>query len=90
MQRLYKTQKKVSLDQFEFSKHAVDQSIVRDISVQEVREALNNDAKIIEDYPMDKYGPSCLILENGSILKNGDPHEQNGRKINGTTCNLQH
>ncbi|PZV05615.1 MAG: hypothetical protein DCF32_10985 [Leptolyngbya sp.] len=48
-------------DQFEFSKHAVDQSIVRRILVQEVREAIAV-GQVIEDYPDDKYGPSCLIL----------------------------
>lgn len=46
--------------QFEFSKHAVDQSILRQIRVQEIREAVAN-GQIIEDYPEDKYGPSCLI-----------------------------
>lgn len=46
---------------FEFSKHAVDQSILRHISVQELREAVDT-AEIIEDYPEDKYGPSCLIF----------------------------
>jgi len=45
---------------FELSKHAVDQSIIRRISIQEVREAIAN-GKVIEDYPDDKYGPSCLI-----------------------------
>jgi hypothetical protein len=53
-------QQKIAADQFEFSKHAVDQSILRKIRVQEVREAIAN-GKIIEDYPEDKYGPSCLI-----------------------------
>ena len=48
-------------DEFEFSKHATDQSILRRISVQEVREALGA-GEIIVDYPDDKYGPSCLIL----------------------------
>ncbi|MDP1715311.1 MAG: DUF4258 domain-containing protein [Anaerolineales bacterium] len=48
-------------DEFEFSKHAVDQSILRDISVIEIREAIDN-GEIIEDYPDDKYGPSCLII----------------------------
>lgn len=52
---------KVAQNQFEFSKHAVDQSILRRISVQELREAVAN-GEIIEDYPDDKYGPSCLIL----------------------------
>jgi len=29
--------------------------------VQEVREAILRDSELIEDYPDDKYGPSCLI-----------------------------
>ena len=53
--------RKFAEEQFEFSKHAVDQSIIRRILVQEVREAMSN-GRIIEDYPDDKYGPSCLIL----------------------------
>lgn len=52
--------RKIESDQFELSKHAVDQSILRRISVQEVRKAIAN-GEIIEDYPDDKYGPSCLI-----------------------------
>ena len=39
---------------FEFSKHAVDQSIIRRISVQDVRRIIAN-GTIIEDYPKDKY-----------------------------------
>ena len=46
---------------FEYAQHAVDQSIVRHISVQELREAVES-GEVIEDYPNDKYGPSCLIL----------------------------
>ncbi len=38
-----------------------EQSILRHITVQELREALVS-AEIIEDYPNDKYGPSCLVL----------------------------
>lgn len=52
---------KIRNDQFEFSQHATDQSIIRHISVQEIREAIE-ESKVIEDYPNDKYGPSCLIL----------------------------
>ena len=47
---------------YEFSKHAVDQSIIRDISVAEVEDAIAGRSEVIEDYPEDKYGPSCLIL----------------------------
>ena len=50
---------KIAENQFEFSKHAIDQSILRGITVQELREAIAN-GEVIEDYPDDKYGPSCL------------------------------
>jgi len=52
---------KIQQGQFEYTQHAVDQSIIRHISVQELREAIEI-SEIIEDYPDDKYGPSCLIL----------------------------
>ena len=48
-------------DEFEFSRHVVDQSILRDIRMVEVREAIQS-WEIIEDYPDDKYGQSCLIF----------------------------
>jgi len=53
---------KIKARRYEFSKHAVDQSIIRDIGVVEVEEAIANRSEIIEDYPEDKYGHSCLIL----------------------------
>jgi hypothetical protein len=52
---------KIAQNLFEFSKHAVDQTIIRHISVQELRDAIAG-GEIIEDYPDDKYGASCLIL----------------------------
>ena len=45
----------------EFSQHAVDQAIIRHSSVQELREAIAG-GEVIEVYPEDKYGPSCLIF----------------------------
>ena len=47
--------------EFEFSQHAVDQVLVRHITVEEIREAIAA-ASVVEDYPTDKYGPSCLLL----------------------------
>ncbi|MCA1959246.1 MAG: DUF4258 domain-containing protein [Desulfomonile sp.] len=55
---------------YEFSKHAVDQSIIRDITVEELEEAIAGRSEVIEDYPEDKYGPSCLIL---GYTKSGRP-----------------
>lgn len=52
---------KIAAEQFEYSRHAIDQSILRRINVQELREAMAG-GEVIEDYPDDKYGPSCLIF----------------------------
>lgn len=61
MPLLEEIQQKVLAGRFEFSKHAVDQMIVRRIGVGEVREAMAR-GRMIEDYPDDKYGPSCLVF----------------------------
>jgi len=53
---------KILSRQYEFSKHAVDQSIIRDIAVVEIEQAISRRCQVIEDYPDDKYGQSCLIL----------------------------
>ena len=58
---------------YEYSKHAVDQSVVRFISTKEIVEAIES-GKIIEYYPDDKYGPSCLIY--GKTNKNRPIHVQ--------------
>lgn len=52
---------KIAGDSFEFSQHAVDQSIIRHVRVHELREAVAG-GEVIEDYPEDKYGPSCPVL----------------------------
>src|SRR5437764_568509 len=61
MQELHAIRRKVADGQFEYSQHAVDQSIRRQITVKELQEAIAT-GEIIEDYPNDKYGPSCLIF----------------------------
>ena len=52
---------KVANGRLELSRHAADQSIKRGISVSELLEALLA-GEVIEDYPEDKYGPSCLVF----------------------------
>ena len=56
--------------QYEYSKHAVDQSIIRHITTAEILEAILSKSEIIENYPDDKYGSSCLIL---GFTNNGRP-----------------
>ena len=47
--------------EYEYSLHAFDQSIQRRISTREVEEAVGT-GEIVESYPSDKYGPSCLVF----------------------------
>ncbi|MCW6051618.1 DUF4258 domain-containing protein [Lyngbya sp. CCAP 1446/10] len=64
---------KIVKNDFELSQHAVNQSIVRGIRVQELREAIMT-GEVIEEYPDDKYGPSCLIF--GFTIANRPLHVQ--------------
>lgn len=47
--------------EYEYSLHAVDQSIRKGIMGVEIEEAIES-GEVIEDYPDDKYGPSCLVF----------------------------
>lgn len=51
----------LSVGQFEFSRHAFKRAVERNISEFEIRQS-GIQARIIEDYPDDKYAPSCLLL----------------------------
>lgn len=54
-------QQRIRNDRYEYSQHATDQSIIRNISVEEVLDAIAT-CELIETYPDDKFGPSCLVL----------------------------
>lgn len=60
-------------ERYEFSIHAADKSILLKITLAELREAIGS-GEIIEDYPEDKYGPSCLIF--GKTKKGRPIHMQ--------------
>jgi hypothetical protein len=62
-------QEQVSKGVYQWRRHAIQRSIERSIAEEEVVEILLN-GKIIEAYPENKYGPSCLILGRA---KNGRP-----------------
>ncbi len=69
MKDLNEIQNQLFLGQFEYSRHAFKRVIERDISDLEIKEAGKN-AQIIENYPNDKYSPSCLLL---GFTSNGKP-----------------
>jgi hypothetical protein len=54
-------QKEVREDNIFFSEHAVRRMAKRNISDDEVAEAIFS-GEVIEEYPDDKYSPSCLIF----------------------------
>ena len=52
---------KAAANALEYAAHAVARLMQRRISPAEVREVLAT-AQVIEDYPDDRFGPSCLLL----------------------------
>lgn len=54
-------QRAFKIGRYEYSRHAVEQSVHRHITDDEICEAIES-GEVIEDYPDGKYGPSCLIL----------------------------
>jgi hypothetical protein len=61
MSLIQRLREKIARGEFEFSQHAIGQSAIRGITILEIRETFAT-GEIIEDYPDDKYGPSCLVL----------------------------
>ena len=61
MKSLQEIQQQLKAGEFEFTRHALKRAIERNISDREIREISEN-IEIIEDYPDDKYSPSCLLV----------------------------
>jgi hypothetical protein len=61
MKNLTEIRSQIQSGQFEFSRHAFKRAIERNISEDEIIQIAEN-AIIIEEYPDDKYSPSCLLL----------------------------
>ena len=66
-------QDKIREGDYGFSEHAVKRMIKRAIIRQEVEAAILG-GEIIEEYPEDKYSPSCLVY--GKTEKGRDLHVQ--------------
>ncbi len=52
---------KVAVGELEYSLHAVRRMVSRNVSTEEVVQAIL-EGEVIEDYPGDKYGSSCLVF----------------------------
>ncbi len=69
MKPLEKIRRQLADGHFDFTRHALRRAVVRNISESEIRQMAEN-ARIIEDYPQDKYTSSCLLL---GFTKSGRP-----------------
>ena len=49
----------------EYASHAITRMAQRGVATAEVREALTG-GRVVEEYPDDRYGPSCLIFGSTS------------------------
>ncbi len=61
MKSLSDIRRQLAVGEFEFSRHAFRRAVERNISKDEIREA-GAKADVIEEYPDDKYSPSCLCV----------------------------
>ena len=61
MKTLIEICRQLAAGEFEFSRHAFRRVVERNISEVEIKQA-GAKAILIEDYPDDKYSPSCLML----------------------------
>ena len=61
MKSLSEVKRQLQAGSFEFTRHALKRAIERNISEKEIKEA-GLTIEVIEDYPDDKYSPSCLLL----------------------------
>lgn len=61
MKSLEQICRQLAAGEFEFTRHAFKRSVERNISESEIREIASG-VELIEDYPHDKYSPSCLIF----------------------------
>lgn len=82
MKSLAKIRSQLQAGKLEFTRHAFKRAIERNISEQEIKEA-SSTIEVIEDYPEDKYTPSCLLL--GFTLNNRVLHLQVSKMDSDTT-----
>lgn len=61
MKTLEQVRNQLGSGAFRYSRHALKRVVERNVTDLEIRQA-GEHATIIEEYPEDKYSPSCLLL----------------------------
>lgn len=77
MKSLKQIRQQLTKGKIQFTRHGLQRLVERNISLEEIKETGKN-AIIIENYPDDKYSPSCLLL--GLTINNRVLHLQVSRK----------
>lgn len=54
-------QEKIRREEYQISFHAEEERYAEDVAIHEIETAIHN-GEILEDYPNDPRGPSCLVL----------------------------
>ena len=73
MKTIDEIRRQLSDGEFEFTRHALKRAVERNISEEMIRQT-GRTAQVIEEYPDDKYAPSCLLL--GFFLEERPLHLQ--------------
>ena len=60
MKTIEQIRRHLGRSEYRFSRHAAVRAVERNIGRREIAEA-GADANVIEEYPDDKYSPSCLL-----------------------------
>lgn len=66
---LYDIRRQLSAAEFDLTLHVLRRLVQREITEQEIRQA-GMAARVVEEYPDDKFSPSCLLL---GFTDNGRP-----------------
>lgn len=61
MKGLERVRRQLAAGEFDYTGHAGQRVLERNITELDIRQA-GKRAVIVEEYPMDKYSPSCLLL----------------------------
>ena len=61
MKTLATVRNQLEIGEFDFSRHALKRAVERNISEAEIMQT-GRTMIVIEEYPDDKYSPSCLLL----------------------------
>lgn len=69
MKSISQIRRQIAQGQYRLSRHAAARAIERNIGQREIVDA-GAHANVIEEYPHDKYSPSCLLL---GFTKTGRP-----------------